>query len=143
MSRENSYLTDKQIKHLKDTLLKAKEDIMNRQSAQEDYCLDKNELSDPLDEASINVQTSHQLRFRNRELFYLKKINQSLHRIEAGTYGLCEECGIEIGNDRLVARPTAEMCINCKEESELSEKNNFYSKKSKSLGKTLQEIGTR
>lgn len=139
-ARENDYLSDKQVEQLKETLLRAQEEINNKQISRDDYCLDKNELSDPLDEASVNVQTSHELRFRNREIFYLKKIGKSLMRIEQGTYGLCDDCGIEIGHERLVARPTAELCISCKEESELTEKNNIFQKKSKSLGKTLQEI---
>lgn len=143
MVRENDYLTDAQIEELKSNLLTAKEEISNKKLNQGDYCLDRNELSDPLDEASVNVQTSNELRFRNRELFYLKKITKSLLKIEQGTYGLCDDCGIEIGFERLNARPTAELCINCKEESELTEKSNFFQKKSKSLGKTLQEIGSR
>lgn len=143
MVRENDYLSDKQVNKLKEQLLNAKEEIANKKLDQGHYCLDRNELSDPLDEASINVQTSHELRFRNRELFYLKKITKSLMRMDEGIYGLCDDCGVEIGFERLMARPTAELCINCKEESEITEKNNFFQKKSKSLGKTLQEIGTR
>ncbi len=143
MTRENEYLTDKQINELKEHLMASKEEIVNKQINQGDYCLDRNELSDPLDEASINVQTSHQLRFRNRELFYLKKISKSLMKLDDGTYGLCEDCGVEIGFERLMARPTAELCISCKEESELTEKNNVFHKRSKSLGKTLSEIGKR
>src|SRR5690606_3992638 len=102
--------------------------------------LDKNELADPLDEASINVQTSQELRFRNRKMLYLKKINKTLRKIEEGIYGLCQDCDVEIGFDRLMARPTADMCIGCKEESEMTERNNFHMKRSKSLGHSLQDM---
>lgn len=139
MRRENAYLTAKQIEILKDKLLADKERINNKKAAHEQYQLDKNELSDPLDEASINTQTSHDIRFINRENFYLKKINKSLEAIIRGTYGLCEECDGEIGFERLNARLTAEMCISCKEESEMAENNNYFDKKSKSLGRALHD----
>lgn len=143
MERENSYLSDKQIKFIKDRLLAEKEHILNEQKSIDSYCLDKNELMDPLDEASVNVQTSQELRFRNRKVFYLKKINKALSKIEQGIYGLCEDCDAEISFERLRARSTADLCINCKEEAEHNENNNFFKKQSKSLGKSLNEIGKR
>jgi len=139
MKRENAYLTDKQIAALKDKLLAEKERIANKKMEEEKYQLDKNELADPLDEASVNTQTSHDIRFINRENFYLKKINKSLDAINRGTYGLCEECDAEIGFERLNARLTAELCIGCKEEAEMAENNNYFEKKSKSLGRALHE----
>jgi DnaK suppressor protein len=139
MTRENDYLSDKQIAALKENLLAEKERITNKRSEMEKYQMDKSELLDPLDEASINVQTSQDIRFSNRENFYLKKINKSLDLITRGIYGLCEECDAHIGYERLIARPTAELCIACKEEAEMAENNNFYDKKSKSLGRALHE----
>ena len=130
----------KQIKELKKILLVDKQKIMNKGSSQDDYCLQKDELSDVLDEANANIQASQMLRFRNREVFYLKKIHKALQQIEDNTYGLCDSCDEQIGYERLTARPTAQECITCKEEAELIEKNNFHQKKSKSLGKTMAEI---
>tara|TARA_B100000029_G_C16993272_1_gene748302 strand:- start:23 stop:457 length:435 start_codon:yes stop_codon:yes gene_type:complete len=141
MDRENAYLSDEDINFIQVRLGKEKEKILAKKKDFDSFCLDKNELSDPLDEASINVQTSQELRFRNREIFYLKKINKSLHRIEKGLYGLCEECDAEISIERLTARPTAELCIACKEEAELGEKNSIFGKTSKSLGKSISEVG--
>lgn len=145
MTRENAYLNDKQVKALKDKLLADKERILNNDSFNnpEQGHLAKDELMDPLDEASINIQVADSLRYRNRDNFYLKKINKSLRKIEEGTLGICEDCGVEISVERLTARPTAELCITCKEEAEMGEKNNFFQKRSKSLGKTLQEISGR
>ena len=139
MKRENAYLSDKQIAILKYKLLAEKERISNKKLEQEKYQLDKNELSDPLDEASVNTQTSHDIRFINRENFFLKKVNKSLDAIVRGTYGLCEECDGEIGFERLNARLTAELCIICKEEAEQAENNNVFEKRSKSLGRALHE----
>lgn len=139
MKRENSYLSEKQITALKENLLAEKERISNKRSETEKYQMDKSELVDPLDEASINVQTSHDIRFSNRENFYLKKVNKSLSLMDRGIYGLCDDCDAHIGYERLMARPTADLCINCKEEAEMAENNNFYDKKSKSLGRALHE----
>jgi DnaK suppressor protein len=139
---KNGYLNKKQIEALRQKLLAEKERILNKDLVdQSRYCLDKEELSDPLDEASANIQASQEIRFRNRENLYLKKIHQTLDRIENEDFGKCNECDAEITFERLVARPTADMCIACKEERESEEKNNFFLKKSKSLGKTLQEMG--
>lgn len=140
MKRENSYLSMKKIKELQKILLSEKQTILNKSLSQDDYCLQKDDLSDVLDEASANQQASQTLRFRNRELFYLKKVNQSLEHLENHTYGICEECDEPIGFERLKARPTANLCITCKEESEMVEKNSFFHKKSKSLGKTMAEL---
>ncbi len=143
MSMKNGFLTPDQLNKIKDILLADREKIENKDHDTSSYCLDKNELSDVLDEANINIQATKELRFRNRELFYLKKLNKSLDRIKRGTYGLCEDCDGPIGLERLMARPTAELCINCKEESELSEKNNFFQNKSKSLGHTISDLNRR
>ena len=139
-ARQNKFLSDKKIKSIKTILLKEKEKLVLKELTQDSFCLDTNELSDVLDEARENVETSKMLRFRNREIFYLKKINKSLERIDQGIYGLCDDCEDEISFERLMARPTADLCIGCKEEAEMTEKNNFHQKKSKSLGKTMAEI---
>jgi DnaK suppressor protein len=139
MKRDNAYLSDKQVAILKDKLLAEKERIASKRNENETFQLDRNELADPLDEASINAQTSQDIRFNNRENFFLKKVNKSLDAIARGTYGLCEDCDAQIGFERLNARLTAELCIACKEEAEHVENNNFFDKKSKSLGRALHD----
>ena len=63
---------------------------------------------------------------KNRELFYYKKLNQTIDRIKKGTVGICKECDGEINFERIMATgPTAEMCISCKEESEMAKKTIF------------------
>jgi DnaK suppressor protein len=141
--RENNFLEVKDLELLLDKLLQEKDKIQLKKVTQQNFCLDKTELSDPLDEASVNTQASQELRFRNRDLFYLKKINKSLEKMIQGIYGLCQECDSQINYERLLARPTAEMCIYCKEEAEIGERNNIFGKRSKSLGQSLIEIGSR
>ena len=140
MARENEHLDDSQIESLREELLSKKEQLLHKEIKNEKYCLNTNELSDPLDEANINLQASQELRLRNRENFFLKKILLALEKIKSGSYGLCSDCGLTIPYERLMARTTAELCIVCKEDMEINENNNFFHKKSKSLGRTIQEI---
>lgn len=138
MTRENSFLSEKQLKTLEERLQTQKQNTIKEFDASL-FRLDENELRDQTDEASINTEKSKEIRFRNRELFLLRKIDQALDRIKRGTYGICEDCGDEISFERLLARPMAELCICCKEESEFVE--NTATKQSKSRGKSLEEIG--
>ena len=145
-NRENKFLKAKDIEYFLNKLLMEKENILNKTKnhlQDEKFCLDRNELSDPLDEASIHSQTSQELRFRNRDVLYLKKVNLGLDRLFEGTYGLCDECNEEISIERLKARPTAELCISCKEDAELGEKNSILGKTSKSMGKSLSEMSQK
>nr|WP_226911332.1 RNA polymerase-binding protein DksA [Gallaecimonas mangrovi] len=79
-------------------------------------------FADPADRASQEEEFSLELRTRDRERKLIKKIEKTLQIIEEGEYGFCESCGIEIGIRRLEARPTAELCIDCKTLAEIREK---------------------
>jgi DnaK suppressor protein len=79
-------------------------------------------FADPNDRASQESDTSLELRNRDRERKLIKKIDETISRIDAGEYGYCESCGIEIGLKRLEARPTATLCIDCKTLDELRER---------------------
>ena len=79
-------------------------------------------FADPNDRASQESDMSLELRNRDRERKLIKKIDESIERIDTGDYGYCEVCGVEIGVERLEARPTAELCIDCKTLDEIREK---------------------
>jgi len=81
-----------------------------------------NKVADPADRATIESDRSFELRIRDRERKLIKKIKTALERIDEGTYGICEECGEEIGIKRLEARPVTTMCIECKSKQEKEEK---------------------
>ena len=70
-------------------------------------------FADPNDRASQESDISLELRNRDRERKLIKKIDETLLRIDKNDYGYCENCGIEIGLKRLEARPTATLCIDC------------------------------
>ncbi len=78
--------------------------------------------ADPADRATQEEEQAIELRSRDRERKLLKKIAQALARVEAGTYGWCEETGDAIGLRRLLARPTATLCIEAQERREKMER---------------------
>jgi len=79
-------------------------------------------FADPNDRASQESDMALELRNRDRERKLIKKIDETISKIEAGDYGYCEACGVEIGLQRLQARPTASKCIDCKTLEELRER---------------------
>jgi DnaK suppressor protein len=79
-------------------------------------------FADPNDRASQESDISLELRNRDRERKLIKKIDETIARIDKDDYGYCEKCGIEIGLKRLEARPTATLCIDCKTVDEQREK---------------------
>jgi DnaK suppressor protein len=79
-------------------------------------------FADPNDRATQESDMSLELRNRDRERKLIKKIDETIAHIDAGEYGYCEKCGVEIGLKRLEARPTATLCIDCKTLDELREK---------------------
>lgn len=83
----------------------------------------------PIDEAEVAQSSGLQIfnmQLRHRQLFYLQKLENALQRIDEGTYGQCEDCGDTIGYKRLLARPTAHLCINCKQSQEHEESRSVH-----------------
>ncbi len=137
--RQNSHLSDKQVTALKDKLMSEAERIrVNFQLKKQEY--ESNSITgakDEVDSANDNILLAADMRFSNRESLYYKKIMKTLSKIETEAYGMCDDCGDPITYTRLMARPTSEMCILCKEESEREENQNFFERRSKSLGTVM------
>ncbi len=138
MAEKVKALTKKQLETLKNKLIAEKESLV--------FDSDNIDLSliqggDDVEQSITDYNNSHQLRFRNREMFYAKKIDKSLKKFDVNEYGMCTECGSWIKFERLLARPTADMCILCKEESERDESSSFIGRQSKSLGKVVDLTG--
>lgn len=79
-------------------------------------------LADVGDQATAVADQNFMLRLREREQRLLKKIDEAIERIRVGTFGVCEDCGEQIGHKRLKARPVTTLCINCKTKQEEDEK---------------------
>ena len=77
---------------------------------------------DPTDRATQESDRTFELRIRDRERKLVNKIREALDRIDNETFGICEDCGAEIGEGRLKARPVTTQCIDCKIEAEEREK---------------------
>lgn len=79
-------------------------------------------FADPNDRATQESDMALELRNRDRERKLIRKINETIAKIDSGDYGYCEACGVEIGLERLQARPTATLCIDCKTLEEIRER---------------------
>ena len=117
------YMNPKQLAHFKAILEEMKrglsQDIDRTVHTMQD---EATIFADPNDRASQESDVSLELRNRDRERKLIKKIDETIARIDGGEYGYCESCGVDIGLKRLEARPTATLCIDCKTLDELREK---------------------
>lgn len=117
------YMNKKQQEHFRAALLTWKKEMEEEITRTVHQMRDvPDNPPDPNDRASQETDMSLELRSRDRERKLIKKIDESLERMDTGEYGYCEVCGIEIGVERLEARPTAELCIDCKTLDEIREK---------------------
>jgi DnaK suppressor protein len=80
------------------------------------------ERADTVDRSSLESERNFTIRLLDRERKLLHKVDEALERLDAGEFGFCEECGEEIGFERLVARPVATLCIECKTQEEDAER---------------------
>ncbi len=117
------YMNAKQLGHFRKMLESLKkelsEDIDRTVHTMQD---EATVFADPNDRASQETDMAIELRNRDRERKLIKKIDETLTRINEEDYGYCDKCGVEIGIKRLEARPTATLCIDCKTLDELKEK---------------------
>ncbi len=117
------YMNKKQIEHFRTILNAWKEELLEEVSRTVHSMQDETaNHPDPNDRASPETDMSLELRNRDRERKLIKKIEEALGKIDTGDYGYCETCGVEIGVQRLEARPTATLCIDCKTLDEIREK---------------------
>ena len=116
-------MNDAQLEHFRKILQKWKADLMEEVDRTVHYMQDGAAMfPDPNDRATQGSEFSLALRTRDRERKLIKKIDGSLSNIDSGDYGLCGSCGVEIGIRRLEACPTATLCIDCKTQDEIREK---------------------
>jgi DnaK suppressor protein len=117
------YMNKKQQEHFRAALLAWKRELEGEITRTVQQMRDVPENPpDPNDRASQETDMSLELRSRDRERKLIKKIDEAIERLDTGDYGYCEVCGVEIGVERLEARPTAELCIDCKTLDEIREK---------------------
>lgn len=115
-----NHLTPQQIEELKNILIEWKNRIIEDTKQNTGEALSF-EGADEMERAEAEAGRILTLRTLDRERKLLKKIEETLLKIEYGVYGICESCGAEIPYERLKARPVASLCINCKVKQEEDE----------------------
>ncbi|RYX97187.1 MAG: RNA polymerase-binding protein DksA [Comamonadaceae bacterium] len=117
------YMNDKQLAFFRHKLSILKQDIHNSAGETTEHLReDTVVVPDPADRATIEEEHALELRTRDRERKLLKKIEQSIARIDSGDYGYCDETGEPIGVGRLIARPTANLSLEAQQRRELKQK---------------------
>ncbi len=118
-------MNKKDLKRFRDLLMEERKTIIEKanRTLAEEATLDVSELPDEIDQASAEYNQSFIFRLRDREKWYLSKIDRAIKKIDAGEFGICEECEEPISMKRLEARPVTTLCIRCKEEQEMEERS--------------------
>ena len=117
------YMNENQRAHFLELLTSWKQELLGESSRTVVNLQDETiNHPDQIDRASQETDMSIELRNRDRERRLIRKIDESIVRLETGGYGYCETCGIEIGLGRLEARPTATLCLDCKVLDEIKER---------------------
>lgn len=120
---QSEYMNEKQLDYFRATLQRLKDDLLsNAGQTTENLREDTSIVPDPADRATIEEEHALELRTRDRERKLMKKIAQSLARIDSGDYGFCDETGEPIGLGRLLARPTATLSLEAQQRRELKQK---------------------
>ncbi len=120
---DSEYMNEKQMAFFRLKLLQLKMDILSSAGETTEHLrADTVVVPDPADRATIEEEHALELRTRDRERKLLKKIEQSIQRIDAGDYGYCDETGEPIGVPRLLARPTATLSLEAQQRRELKQK---------------------
>ncbi|CAN7150620.1 RNA polymerase-binding protein DksA [Rhizobacter sp. LjRoot28] len=120
---DSEYMNEKQIEFFRARLQSLKDDLLsNAGETTEHLREDTSIVPDPADRATIEEEHALELRTRDRERKLLKKIAQSLARLDSGEYGFCDETGEPIGLGRLIARPTATLSLEAQQRRELKQK---------------------
>ena len=116
------YMNEAQLAFFRNMLATQRDELLANAGETTEHLRETPSVPDPADRATIEEEHALELRTRDRERKLMKKIEQSLMRIEAGDYGFCDETGEPIGLKRLLARPTANLSIEAQQRRELKQK---------------------
>ena len=121
--RGEEYMNPAHVEHFREILESWKQELMEKVDETVHHMQDEaSNFPDPNDRASQESDFTMELRARDRERKLIKKIEEGMQRLDDNEFGYCEGCGVEIGVRRLEARPTATLCIDCKELDEIRER---------------------
>lgn len=115
---EEEYMNDVQIEFFRQRLMKMREEVLARELDVKERLHQREVFADPADRATAEEEHWLDLRLRERESMLLRKIDESMRRIRDKEYGYCTKTGEAIGIPRLLARPTASVCVDVKGQDE-------------------------
>ncbi|MES0873493.1 RNA polymerase-binding protein DksA [Sinimarinibacterium thermocellulolyticum] len=115
---DDDYMNDVQLEFFRRRLLQMRQEVLQREMDVKERLHEREVFADPADRATAEEEHWLDLRLRERESLLLRKIDDALRRIEAKEYGYCEKTGDPIGIPRLLARPTATVCVDVKGQDE-------------------------
>jgi DnaK suppressor protein len=116
------YMSAEQLAFFRERLIEMQKELLEKADLTSEHLREHELEADPTDQATIEEEYALELRARERERKLLKKIDESLRRIDEGSYGYCEETGEPIGVPRLLARPTATLTIEAQARREQKQK---------------------
>jgi DnaK suppressor protein len=120
---DSEYMNATQMAFFRIKLVNLKNEVLSNASETTEHLReDTVVVPDPADRATIEEEHALELRTRDRERKLLKKIEQSIQRIDEGDYGYCDETGEAIGVGRLLARPTASLSLEAQERREIKQR---------------------
>ena len=119
---EADYMNEAQLEFFRARLQQIERDLLANAGETTEHLRETVIVPDPADRATIEEEHALELRTRDRERKLLKKIEQSIQRIDSGDYGYCDETGEPIGVGRLLARPTATLSLEAQQRRELKQK---------------------
>lgn len=115
---EKDYMNEAQRAFFQHKLLQMRQEVIDREVEVKERLHEREVFADPADRATAEEEHWLDLRLRERESLLLRKIDEALHRIKANEFGYCEKTGDAIGIPRLLARPTATVCVDIKGQNE-------------------------
>ena len=119
---EKDYMNDRQLAFFRNRLVEMEAELRINADQTTEHFRETGVVPDPADRATIEEEHALELRTRDRERKLLKKVQAAIHRIDSGDYGWCEETGEPIGVARLLARPTATLCLDAQLRREIRQK---------------------
>lgn len=113
-------MNQKELNAFRQILLQRKEDLLNevRKNREKSDHYQLNEVGDSADIASDSYEKEFLFELTDKEQKLLNSIELALRKIEDKNYGICEECGGKISDDRLKAVPFASLCVACQAKRE-------------------------
>ncbi len=120
------YLTIEQKEEIRKSIEQQRQEILEKLNQRNDEAYEPEVRGDEADIANSEGIVLTMERLQSRDLRLLKKLDEALRWMDDEEFGYCESCGEEIGFKRLLARPGARQCVECKQNEEQRERGYYH-----------------